>query len=209
MGQCVQGVSDTGANARIMTTDTRPVVREVIVVEGKDDVAAVKRACQAQTITTSGLGISREMIEQIKIAKRYCGVIVLTDPDAPGEKIRSIIEQAVPGCKHAYLYRDRRDRGSPVGVEYANPAAIWEALEAAKATVDAARQERFTMADMVAWGCVGTEEAGAKRDKLSRRLGIGQANGKQFLRRLNDYGVSRQDFEDALQELYSGNEPKK
>ena len=190
-----------------MTTDMRPVIREVIVVEGKDDVAAVKRACQAQTITTSGLGISREMIGQIKIAKRYCGVIVLTDPDAPGEKIRQIIDKAVPGCKHAFLYRDRGDRRGPVGVEYAKPAAILEALEAAKATVDAARRDCFTMADMLAWGCIGTEEAVARRDGLSRKLGIGQANGKQFLRRLNDYGISRQEFTDAWQELYGDDEP--
>ena len=31
------------------------------------------------------------------------GVIVLTDPDFPGEKIRKIITEHVPDCKHAFI----------------------------------------------------------------------------------------------------------
>ncbi|MCL1804586.1 MAG: ribonuclease M5 [Clostridiales bacterium] len=181
--------------------DDMPMIREVVVVEGKDDVAAVKRACKAQTLVTSGLGISREMLDEIRMAKERCGVIVLTDPDAPGAKIRHIIEGAVPGCKHAYLYRDRRDRSRGVGVEYASPAEILAALQAAKATLVAKRQELFTQADMLELGLSGGLGARAKRDRLARRLGLGQTNGKQFLRRLNAYGISRQEVFTAIREM--------
>ena len=181
-------------------TRERPVIREVIVVEGKDDVAAVKRACHAQTIVTSGLGISREIIEQIRIASQHCGVIIFTDPDAPGEKIRRIVDHAVPGCKHAYLYRDRRDK-RPVGVEYAGTGEILAALSDAKATVDAVRNETYTATDMIELGLTGGTGARAKREWLSKRLGLGQANGKQFLRRLNDYGIRPEEFSEAYQEL--------
>ena len=182
-------------------TSQKPVIREVIVVEGKNDVAAVKRACRAQTIITRGLGISREIIEEIRIAGQYCGVIVLTDPDAPGAKIRGIIDRQAPGCKHAYLYRDRREKDHPPGVEYAGPAEILAALEAAKATKIAERQNLFKPADMTMLGLAGGADARAIRDRLSRRLGLGQTNGKQFLRRLNDYGISREALLTALQEV--------
>ena len=181
--------------------DMRPMIAEVVVVEGKSDVAAVKRACRAQTIMTSGLGISRETIEEIRLAQKHCGVIILTDPDAPGEKIRRIISQKVPGCKHAYLYRDRLDTKRPIGVEHAGPAEILAALEAAKATSREERAQAFTLADMVELGLAGETRARAKRDWLSRRLDLGQTNGKQFLRRLNDYGVSRDELLNALEEM--------
>jgi ribonuclease M5 len=184
----------------------RPAIREAIVVEGKDDVAAVKRACQAQTIITNGLGISREMIEQIRIAIRHCGAIVLTDPDAPGEKIRRIVNREAPGCKNAYLYRDRKDQHSPVGVEYAEPSEILAALYAAKATLRVGQAPVFSVADMVGLGLTGGDGARVKRDWLARRLGLGQSNGKQFLRRLNDYGISRQDFLAAYQEMIKSGE---
>ena len=180
----------------------RPVIHEVIVVEGKDDVAAVKRACQAQTIITSGLGISRNTLRDIQIAQQHCGVIILTDPDAPGEKIRHIINQNVPGCKQARLHRKRKDNRQPVGVEYATPEEILEALHEAK-MVEATPTDRFSLADLIELDLVGGDGAKAKRDWLSRRLGIGMPNGKQFLRRLNDYNVSHMDFMDAYQELIS------
>lgn len=179
----------------------KPYFKEVVVVEGKDDVAAVKRACQAQTIITSGLGISRETIEEIRTAQRLCGVIVLTDPDAPGAKIRDIINREIPGCKQAYLYRDRRDKKTPVGVEHAGPAEILGALEAAKATTLSPQPDLFTQTDMVELGLAGGAGARARRDELSRLLSLGRTNGKQFLRRLNGYGVSRQDFMTALRDM--------
>ena len=35
------------------------------------------------------------------------GVIVLTDPDFPGDKIRSTITEHVKGVKHAYIDREK------------------------------------------------------------------------------------------------------
>jgi len=48
----------------------RPSIKEIIVVEGKADVSAVKRAVDAQVISTSGLGINDEIISIIKKASK-------------------------------------------------------------------------------------------------------------------------------------------
>ncbi|MDR1193589.1 MAG: ribonuclease M5 [Peptococcaceae bacterium] len=178
-----------------------PAFREVVVVEGKNDASAVKRACRAQTIVTSGLGISREILAESRLAQARQGVVILTDPDGPGARIRQIIDRAVPGCKHAYIYRDRRAKRQPVGVECAKPPEILAALAQAKATAAAPATPLFTLADLVALGLAGGPGAQARRDQLGRRLGLGQTNGKQFLGRLNHYGVSRQEFLAALEEL--------
>lgn len=80
-------------------------IKEVIVVEGRDDTAKVKQAVDADTIETNGSAIDNAILQQIKHAKEKRGVIIFTDPDYPGERIRRIIDERVPGCKHAFLDR--------------------------------------------------------------------------------------------------------
>lgn len=173
--------------------------REIIVVEGKDDAAAVKKACQAEVIITNGLGITPETIERIKTAQRRLGVIILTDPDFAGEKIRRIIEQAVPGCRHAYLVQENKDR---VGVEYAGEEEIREALARAHLSQEPLA-ELFVMEDLWRWGLVGSSKAKTRRYQAGRLLGLGETNARQFLKRLNAYHISREEFEEAMVALRS------
>lgn len=79
-------------------------IKEIIIVEGKDDTLAIKRAVDADTIETNGSAINQSIIEQIRLAQNTRGVIIFTDPDAPGEKIRKTIAEHVPGCKHAFCH---------------------------------------------------------------------------------------------------------
>ena len=67
------------------------MIKEVIVVEGKDDVSAVKKAVDAEVISVSGYGINKASMDKIKEASRRTGVIILTDPDHAGERIRRMI----------------------------------------------------------------------------------------------------------------------
>src|SRR5690625_7495196 len=78
-------------------------IKEVIVVEGKSDTNKVKQAVEADTIETNGSAINQATLQLIKHAQEKRGVIIFTDPDYPGERIRHVINQAVPSCKHAFL----------------------------------------------------------------------------------------------------------
>ena len=186
---------------------TKPYIAEVVVVEGKDDVSAVKRACHAQIIITNGLGISREIISEIRSAKERCGVIILTDPDSPGEKIRHIINKAIPGCRQAYIYQNKSAKTTEsklpnlIGVEYASPAEIVQALLEAKASKSTEElPPRYSMSDLINFGLVGGQSSQTTRDRVARKLGLGKPNAKQFLNRLNAYGISKDELLFALQE---------
>jgi ribonuclease M5 len=170
------------------------VPKEIIVVEGKDDEAAVKKACQAEVIITNGLGITKKTLQQIKVAQERCGVIILTDPDYPGEKIRRIIDSAVPGCRHAYLYQQEKGK---IGVEYASSEEIMESLAQAHLS-QGVLEPRFKMEDLYTNRLIGYNQARERRFKLGCLLGIGETNGKQFLNRLNAYNITRHEFERAL-----------
>ena len=121
-------------------------IQEIIVVEGRDDTAAIRRAVDAQTIETHGFGMSEEMWRQIDKAVHTRGIIVLTDPDYPGEYIRRQIRTRYPGCKEAFLPKSEALRDGDVGVENASPEAIRQALAGARAQSPASRvaEDAFT-----------------------------------------------------------------
>ena len=82
-------------------------INEFIVVEGRDDTERVKSAVECDTIETNGSAINKETLAVIQNAQETRGVIVLTDPDFPGDKIRHTITEHVSGVKHAYLDREK------------------------------------------------------------------------------------------------------
>lgn len=173
------------------------MIKEIIVVEGKDDISAVKRAVDAEIIATSGLGLTQKTIDIIKKASENRGIIILTDPDFPGKKIRNMISSQIENCKHAFIPRDKANKKGNIGVENASPEAIIEALENARAEITEDRLE-FTNEDMIYYELVGNDNASKRRSKLGDVLGIGYCSAKQFLKRLNNYGITREELEAAI-----------
>jgi len=176
------------------------VIKEVIVVEGRDDYIAVKRAVDAEIIITSGYYLSRNVMERIKLARERRGVIIFTDPDHTGERIRKIISEKIPGCKHAFLPVELATKDGDIGIENASPQDIKDALLKARAESSEKRLE-FTISDLMDNDLLGTLESSIRRDKVGRILGIGHANGKQFLSRLNNYGITREEFNQAVEKI--------
>jgi len=175
-------------------------IKEVIVVEGKSDERAVKEAVDAEVIITSGYGIAEETFRQIAFARQRKGVIVLTDPDRPGEQIRKRINDRVPGCKNAYLIRRDALKKNDIGIENAAAESIRMALTKAQCIVEAT-PDAFTREDLFVHRLLGGRDAARRREAIGRILGIGYANGKQLLKRLNHYGVDRREFESAVGRL--------
>ena len=176
------------------------MIKEIIVVEGRDDEAAVKRAVEAETIATHGFGIKQETFTRIEKAYGERGIIIFTDPDFAGEKIRKRLSERFPEGKHAFLPREEALKDGDVGIENAEPESIREALSKARPVTFEKRIE-FWQEDMLEYGLVGIPGAAERRDKLGKRLGIGYGNGKVFLNRLNQYGIGRQEFIKAAMEL--------
>ncbi|MCD5413448.1 MAG: ribonuclease M5 [Clostridiales bacterium] len=179
------------------------MIKEVIVVEGKDDVSAVKRAVKAEIIITGGFALRPETINRIKTAMLRQGVIIFTDPDFAGEKIRKIIASKVQGCKHAFLPKNEATFNGNIGIENASVESILLALNKARSQTTAPRCE-FSQKDMTANGLVGAKEASMRRVRIGEALGVGYGNAKQFLSRLNNYGITREEFENTVSDLKAG-----
>ncbi|MCM3758949.1 ribonuclease M5 [Sporosarcina aquimarina] len=174
-------------------------IKEVIVVEGKSDTIAIKRATGADTIETNGSAVGQEALTKIRHAQETRGVIVFTDPDYPGRRIRAIIEQQIPEVKHAFLTRERAiaKNGKKVGIEHATDEDIRKALQAVY-TVDTTIIEETPRELLIEARLIGHPEAKKRRDRLSELLQIGQVNGKGLQKRLTMFRISETVLMQAL-----------
>ncbi|MBR6025703.1 MAG: ribonuclease M5 [Firmicutes bacterium] len=167
-------------------------IKESIIVEGKDDESAVRKALECNVICTHGYGISESTISLIKAAYESCGIIIFTDPDHAGQSIRNKLVSLFPNAKHAYLTKNQAYKEGDVGIENAAPEDIRRAIEAV-AQADA-KKSSFTESDMTRLGLSGRSDSAKKRAELGAKLGIGYANSKTFLRRLQYMGISPEDI---------------
>lgn len=178
-------------------------IKEIIVVEGKSDTAAIQNAVEADTIETNGSAVNAETLKKVRLALEKRGVIVLTDPDYPGQRIRNIISEQVPGCKHAFIPKNEALSGKStesIGVEHASPEAIRKALEHVKEEMPA-ESEIITRGDLISMGLIAGPDARRRREKLGILLHIGYANGKQLHKRLRMFQITREEFLEACREI--------
>ena len=178
-------------------------IKEVIVVEAKDDTKQIQRAVDADRFETNGSALSLADIEQLKKLQQTRGLIIFTDPDFNGERLRKMISQAIPGVKHAFI---RRDQGIPteahgsLGVEHASQKTILHAVSSLY-TEEEVGSPLFRRRDMGHAYLVRGRAARQRRERLAQLLGIGYGNGKQMLKRLNLFRVTRDQFDQAIAQM--------
>lgn len=175
-------------------------IKEIIVVEGRDDTAAIQKSVDAVTIETHGYGITKDTWSLLEKAYHEKGLIVFTDPDHAGEQIRKRLLEKFPHAKEAFLDRSDAQRAGDIGIENAAPESIREALEKARYSIEE-ETEVFTMEDLRQAGLAGNADAAGRRQKLGKALGIGWGNSKRFLQKLNKFGITKAELDKALQEI--------
>ena len=174
------------------------MIKEVLVVEGKMDVVAINKAVEADCIITEGFNLLPKTIKNIRAAYEKRGIIILTDPDSAGERIRTYLTRRFPNAKHAFVPCEEATANDDIGIEQASPEAIRKALAKVR-TMNWKPSDEFSATDLILNRLNGFAKLGAI-------LGIGFANAKTFLRRLNNYGITRDEFNEALAKLKSEND---
>lgn len=170
------------------------MIREVIVVEGKNDTKNLQRYFEVDTIETHGLGLSRETLEYIDEVNQRRGVILFLDPDSAGEKIRKRINDYIPGLKNAFVLKEDARTKKKVGVEHASFKVLKEALDNVVSYDEF--HHTISVEDMYELHLMGSEDSSYKREVVSKAFHIGTCNGKTMLKRLNMLGISREELDD-------------
>ena len=182
---------------------TKKKIYEVVVVEGKDDTANLKRFYDVDTYENRGSAISEEDLARIDRLNDLRGVIVFTDPDYNGERIRKLIMQAVPTAKHAFLNRGEavpksKTKGRSLGVEHASYEDLEKALSSVMGYYDDEETFDITASDLMRLGLTMGIDSRQRREYLGEELRIGYTNGKQLLKRLRLFGVTLAEVEKCM-----------
>ena len=172
------------------------MIKEVIVVEGKNDTKRLKEFFDVETIETHGLGLDKETIEYIKKVNEKRGIILFLDPDIPGEKIRNKLNNEIPNLKNAFVLKQDARTNKKVGIEHASKQILEEALDNLVTYKD--MQESLSKQDYFKLGLSGLSDSASKRDKLSKYYHLGKCNSKTMYKRLNMLGITYKDIENIL-----------
>lgn len=164
-------------------------IKETIVVEGIYDKKALSQFLEANIIRTDGFRIykDKQMVSLLKKMADTTGVIILTDSDSAGFRIRNFIKNQLQGknVKHAYIPdikgKEKRkhefSKEGMLGVEGIEKNIILLALQRAGATMDDSAEKEetpssFTKADLFRAGLYGQDNSRQKRDIFLEKLGL-------------------------------------
>lgn len=164
-------------------------IKEIVVVEGKSDTALLKKLFEVDTIETHGLALDKKTLELIKQANESRGIIVLTDPDFPGKKIRDQIQAVVPNCKHAFVSKENARGKKKLGIAEAKKEAVIAALEN-MVSFDNEKQS-ITWNEFISLDIIGNKK---RRILVYDLFNLGYGNVKTLFKRLNMVGISKADI---------------
>lgn len=160
-------------------------IQEVIVVEGKYDKERLRKVTDAPIICTHGFELYRNdrIINSIRKMAKMRGVIVLTDSDRAGFRIRNYIKQCLgkdADVKHAYIppvegkekRKEKPGADGLIGVEGIDEQVLEDILRSAARVSAAEPLTPLTKAEFFADGFSGKPDSAEKRRKLLRAMSL-------------------------------------
>jgi len=174
-------------------------IKQAIVTEGKFDRAKLNSVFDAVIIETNGFGVfrNRETQELIRHFARETGIIVLTDSDPAGLKIRyfvndlvkegTVINAYVPVVYGKEKRKDRPGAAGMLGVEGIDDDVIARAVTEAAGMYGADEPcDPVTSAELYEAGLSGRTDSAARRKRFLEEHGLpGGLSKKQMLSYLN------------------------
>ena len=184
-------------------------ISQVIVVEGRDDTTNLRRFFDVETYETRGSAINEQDIARIQRLHERHGVIVFTDPDFNGERIRRMIMTAIPTVQHAFLKREEavpksKSKGRSLGIEHASYEDLKTALSQVTEQFEVQSEFDISRSDLIRLGFLAGADSRKRREYLGDAIRIGYSNGKQLLKRLELFGVTLAEVEEAMQSYKNG-----
>lgn len=169
-------------------------VEEVIVVEGKYDAVKLAQLVDGLILTTNGFAIFKDAETRrllLELGKKR-GIIVLTDSDAAGFRIRRCINQIGQGIcvRNAYIpaisgkerRKEKPSQEGLLGVEGVPDEVILRALRTAGAIEKAPRAGRaITYTDLYELGLSGTADSAVRRRAWLAAVGLPPRLSKKAL----------------------------
>lgn len=164
-------------------------IKEAVIVEGRYDKIKLSSFLDGVIFVTGGFSVisNKKRMSTIKTLAEEMGIVILTDSDTAGFKIRNYIKQSIPEnlVKHAYIpdiagkekRKTKAGKEGLLGVEGISQEIIIQALKDAGCEIDGHAENLtssrpITKADLYMLGLSGDRNSTQKRQTLSQSLGM-------------------------------------
>lgn len=191
---------------------------EALLVEGKYDAARLHNLVEGMVLTTDGFRVMKDRALQTmlkQLAKKQ-GLIILTDSDAAGFKIRHfvtglvgpeyVLQAYIPALPGKEARKEAPGKEGLLGVEGVPDALILQGLEQAlksrsqvHSPVNTATAITYT--DLYEWGISGTANSAERRRKLLRQLGLPPRLSKKELLQVLTVLYTRESLSRQIEQL--------
>lgn len=185
-------------------------ISEAIVVEGKYDQIKLSRLFDTLIIPTNGFDIykNKNKLNMLKQVAEKNGIIILTDSDSAGFRIRNHIRSCLGDIpvKNAYIpeiegKEKRKDAPSKegfLGVEGISDEIIINAIMSQTQQVEQ-KGEKITKTDFYELGLTGSADSSQKRAKLCKKLGLPvKISANQLISAINNL-YTKEEFYKSLE----------
>lgn len=160
-------------------------INEAIIVEGKYDKIKLSSVVDGVIIVTNGFRIFKdtEKLELIRYYAKKTGIIILTDSDSAGRKIRGYIKGAVKNGKIINVYipdifgkEKRKEKPSAegkLGVEGIDIKTLISAFKkSGVCATESSHKHDITKSTLYELGLSGGQNSSCLREKLQKSLDL-------------------------------------
>ncbi len=183
-------------------------LEQAVIVEGKYDKIKLSSVVDAVIITTNGFSVikDKEKLEIIRFFAKNKGIIILTDSDSAGFKIRNFLKGAISDGKITNVYipdifgKEKRkaapSKEGKIGVEGIDTQILLEAFRKAGVISTEADSERepVTKLDLFEAGLSGGNNSAEKRSELLKYLGMPELMTTNAMLEIINTMMSRDEF---------------
>lgn len=188
-------------------------LKQAVIVEGKYDKIRLESLLDATIIQTDGFAIFKDKEKQ-RLIRRLAeknGILILTDSDSAGFKIRSFLGGSIKNGQviHAYIpdvlgkerRKDAPSKEGKLGVEGMRTQALVDALAKAGVLYEEVAQpgKRVEMIDLFEDGLSGGENSQAKKAALLKYLDLPERlSTSSFLQLINTF-MTYEEYKSAVE----------
>lgn len=187
-------------------------IRQAVIVEGKYDKIKLSSLLDTVIIPTDGFGIfkNKEKMNLIRRLAQTRGIVILTDSDSAGFKIRSYIGGSLPPehVIHAYIpdiIGKERRKSAPsqegkLGVEGMPARILMECLERAGVTCEETAEpgRRITKSDLYEDGLSGRPNSLMLRKRLLAQLQLPERLSANALVQVLNLFMTYEEYKQAV-----------
>ena len=160
----------------------------IVVVEGEHDKSRVLSIFDAEVVVTNGCEIKDELINYLSNAKEYKRIVIFTDPDEEGKRIRNKLIALLPFAISIEADINKCNHKGKHGIAECELDEINNLLSPYKATKV---NNIYCESDLYSYGLLGSNNSKNKRILVAKHFNLLNASTESFINSLNTLNINK------------------